>query len=91
MNDFATHACEQVLRFTQVDKWEDLTEDVQAQLIFNVGAMALGLNLAKGDGFLAITKLRTGEMSMEAFRDHVNALIISHKVEVDNEQIARPF
>jgi len=25
--DFIIHACEQVLRFTKVDKWDDLSEE----------------------------------------------------------------
>ena len=43
--NFTIHACEQALRFTRVDKWDDLSEEVKVQLGFNMGAMALGLEL----------------------------------------------
>jgi hypothetical protein len=90
-DEFVTHACEQVLRFTHVGKWDDLSEESKVQLGFNMGAMALGLSLTKEDGFLALSNVRQGTLSMQAFREHVKSIIASHNVEVDEAKIARPF
>ncbi len=89
--EFVTHACEQVLRFTQVEKWNDLSEERKVQLGFNMGVMALGLSLTKEDSFLALSNARQGNVSMPAFREHLKTLVTSHKVEVDETKIARPF
>jgi len=91
MNDFVIHACEQVLRFTQVDKWDDLSEERKIQLGFNMGVVALGLNLTKADGFQALTNARSGLVPMQEFREHLKSLIISHKVRVDDVNITKPF
>ena len=32
MNEFLIHACEQVLRFTQAERWDDLPEAIKVQL-----------------------------------------------------------
>jgi hypothetical protein len=56
--EFVKHACEQVLRFTQVKTWDDLSEELKVRLGFNMGAMALGLGLSKEDGFLALSNAR---------------------------------
>jgi hypothetical protein len=69
--EFIKHACEQVLRFTQVKKWDDLSEEVKVQLGFNMGARALGLNLSKEDGFLALSNVRNGSISMDKFHKHI--------------------
>lgn len=89
--EFTKHACEQVLRFTQVDKWDDLSEELKVQLGFNMGAMALGLSLAKEDGFLALANARQGNTSMSSFRTHMLEVIERYGVAVDAAQIARPF
>ncbi len=89
--EFIKHACEQVLRFTQVKKWDDLSEEVKVQLGFNMGVMALGLNLDKEEGFLVLSNARNGSISMKQFHEHVNSLIISHKIVVDKAKIARLF
>ena len=89
--EFVTHACEQVLRFTRVNKWDDLSEELKVQLGFNMGAMALGLNLSKEDGFLALSNARKGDTTMAAFREHVRSVILSHKIVVDEAKVARPF
>jgi hypothetical protein len=47
--EFTKHACEQVLRFSIVEKWDDLSEARKVQLGFNMGAMSLALNLSKED------------------------------------------
>ena len=39
--EFTKHACEQVLCFTQVEKWNDLSEKLKVQLGFNMGATPL--------------------------------------------------
>jgi len=89
MTKFIIHACEQVLRFTQVDKWDDLSEERKVQLWFNMGAVSLGLNLAKEDGFLVLNNARQGNISMQDFQEHLRALVDSHKISVDQSQIAR--
>lgn len=89
--EFVEHACEQVLRFTRASKWDDLSEVLKVQLAFNVGAMALGLNLSKEDGFLALSNARQGTSSMEEYRQHIQSLVLSHKILVDESKITRPF
>lgn len=89
--EFITHACEQVLRFTRVEKWEDLSEAVKVQLGFNMGVMALGLNLDKEDSFVALSDARRENISMSTFREHLQAIISSHQIAVDEAKIARPF
>ncbi len=89
--EFSKHACEQVLRFTQVKKWDDLSEELKVQLGFNMGAMALGLNLNKEDGFLALSNARNGSISMEEFHKHIREITLSYKIIVDEEKVARPF
>jgi hypothetical protein len=90
-SEFIKHACEQVLRFTRADKWDDLSEAVKVQLGFNMGAMALGLSLPKEDGFLALANAREGKTTMAAFRQHLQSVIKAHNIAVDPAQIARPF
>ena len=75
MEDFIIHACEQVLRFTQVEQWNDLSEALKVQLAFNMGVVALGLKLTKEEGFQALADLREGRVSMQIFRDHIQSLI----------------
>lgn len=89
--EFTKHTCEQVLRFTQVKKWDDLSEELKVQLGFNMGAMALGLNLSKEDGFLALSNVRKGAVSMEEFHKHIRTIILSYKIIVDEENVSRPF
>ncbi len=89
--EFIKHACEQVLRFTQVKKWDDLSEELKVQLGFNMGAMALGLNLSKEEGFLVFSNAREGNISMEKFHEHIRAITLSYKIIVDKEKVARPF
>jgi hypothetical protein len=90
-DEFVIHACEQVLRFSKVTSWDELSEERRVQLGFNMGAMALGLELSKEEGFLAISKVRQGTMTMQEFRDHMKSIIVSHGVEVNEENIAKPF
>lgn len=88
---FIIHGCEQVLRFSQVERWEDLTEAVKVQLGFNMGVVALGLKLTKEEGFQPLAQVREGRISMRDFRDHVRSLVTSHHINVDEAKIARPF
>ena len=67
--EFTTHACEQVLRFTKVNKWNDLSEEIKVQLGFNMGAMALGLNLKKEEGFLVLSNAQQEIISMKTFHN----------------------
>ncbi len=89
--NFVVHACEQMLRFTRVDKWGDLSEELKVQLGFNMGAMALGLSLTKEDGFLALSRVRQGDISMQTFREHLKSIVDLHKIEVDEEKVSRLF
>lgn len=90
-NDFIRHACEQVLRLTRVDKWDNLREELKIQLGFNMGVMALGLNLSKDDGFIALSNVRLGLISIKEFREHIKSLILSNKIVVDEINVMRPF
>lgn len=91
MIKFIIHACEQVLRFTRVERWDDLSEEVKVQLGFNMGAVALGLNLSKEDGFLVLSNARQEIISMQEFQEHIKNLVKSYKIPVDSAQIARKF
>lgn len=89
--DFITHGCEQVLRFSRVERWSDLAEALKVQFGFNMGVVALGLKLDKPEGFQAFTDMREGRISMQDFRNHLEALISSHKIKVDEAKVSRPF
>lgn len=91
MDDFVIHGCEQVLRFTQVERWNDLSEERKVQLGFNLGVVALGLKLAKSESFEILTDAREGRISMSEFRNHLKSVIASHNVPVDESKITRPF
>jgi len=91
MDDFIIHGCEQVLRFAQVEYWDDLSEELKVQLGFNMGVVALGLKLNKPDGFQTLADVREGRISMQSFRNHMRSVIASHEVEVDEAKIARFF
>ena len=91
MDEFLIHSCEQVLRFSRVDKWQDLSEERKVQLGFNMGVVALGLKLSKEEGFKSLQNAREGLITMSQFRDHLAGLISSRGVKLDEEKIARPF
>lgn len=91
MDDFLIHACEQVLRFTQVERWDDLSEERKVQLGFNMGVVSLGLKLTKEEGFKAMSDAREGKISMAIFRNHLRSLIDLHQIKVDEAKIARSF
>lgn len=89
--EFVTHACEQVLRFTRVENWDNLSEERKVQLGFNMGVVAIVLNLTKEEGYMTLSNARQGTMTMRAFREHLQSVIDSHKIPVDESKIARPF
>jgi len=89
--EFTKHACEQVLRFSIVEKWDDLSEARKVQLGFNMGAMSLALNLSKEDGFMALFNARTGEISMQEFREHIESIVLKYDIKVEEDMIDRPF
>ena len=91
MNDFVVHACEQVLRFTSVNNWNDLSEERKVQLSFNMGVVALGLGLTKQEGYDHLADTRKGDIPVKELHQHVRALILSHDVKVNEEHVARPF
>jgi hypothetical protein len=91
MNEFLIHGCEQVLRFTRVEQWDDLPEAIKVQLGFNMGVIALGLKLTKDEGFKALSDAREGKVSMADFRNHLKSLIDSRQVKMDEAKIVRPF
>ena len=91
MNHFTIHSCEQVLRFTRAEKWDDLTEERKVQLGFNLGAAVMALGLTKEEGFIALGDAREGRITMSAFHEHLKSLIEAHKVPVDDAMVMRPF
>jgi hypothetical protein len=91
MNSFLIHGCEQVLRFTRVELWDDLSEERKVQLGFNMGVVALGLTLTKAEGFQVLAGAREGKISMQTFHDHLKSLINACHIKVNEEQIMRPF
>jgi len=91
MSNFIAHASEQVLRFTSVDSWGDLNEERKIQLSFNMGVMALGLGLTKEESYKPLTDTRNGDLSIQKLHTHLRKLIISNKVSVKEENIAKPF
>ena len=90
-NEFITHACEQVLRFSTTEKWESLSEEHKVQLGFNMGVMALGLELSKEEGYKAMASMREGATSISEFREHIEALVSKYDVPVKEENINRPY
>jgi hypothetical protein len=91
MDSFVVHACEQVLRFAQASRWDDLSEERKVQLGFNMGVMAHGLHLAKEDGYLPLATLREGAMSTEDFRAHMQHLVRVHAVPVCEKNCVKVF
>jgi hypothetical protein len=91
MNNFVIHACEQSLRFSNSIEWNDLSDKLKMQLSFNVGVMALGLGLSKEDGYQSLANVCSGESTMRKFHDHVRELVQIYKIEVNEENIKKPF
>ena len=91
MKDFVIHACEQSLRFSSVSKWGDLSDKLKMQFSFNVGVMALGLDLSKEEGYQSLADVCQGKLLMSEFHVRVRLLLASRKIEVSEENIKRPF
>jgi hypothetical protein len=91
MKDFVIHACEQSLRFSTDSTWEDLSDKLKMQFSFNVGAMALGLDLSKEEGYQYLADVCQGKSSMGEFHDHVRSLLANRGIVVNEENIKRSF
>ena len=91
MNEFVIHACEQVLRFTSVSDWGDLSEERKVQLAFNVGVASLGLNLTKAAGYDALARVQRDEAPIHELHQHFEQLIATHQVPVKEAQIQKPM
>lgn len=91
MNKFIIHGCEQVLRFSQVGNWNDLSEERKVQLGFNMGVMSLGLDLNKEQGYLLLAKVREGSSPIQEFHRKMRDLISSRNIPVDEEKINKPL
>jgi hypothetical protein len=91
MDKFIIHSCEQMLRFSRVKEWGDLSEERKVQLGFNMGVMAHGLNLSKEDSYTALSNLREGVITMPVFREHIQSIVNLHQIEVDEVNISKPF
>ena len=91
MDDFVIHSCEQVLRFTQVSNWNNLSEERKVQLAFNLGAMSHGLKLTKEEGFQALSDVRQGIETIQVFREKMQSLIESRGIKVSEANVNKPF
>lgn len=91
MNKFIIHGCEQVLRFSQIKNWDDLSEERKVQLGFNMGVISLGLDLNKEEGYLALANVREGSLTPQEFHNKMRVLISSKKVPIDEMNISKPF
>jgi hypothetical protein len=90
MNDFVTHACEQVLRFTSIDNWDDLTQERKVQLSFNMGVCSLGLGLTKQEGYDSVADTVTGHMTIVQLHEHLRSLIALHGVIINEQNVKKP-
>jgi hypothetical protein len=88
--ELVAHACTQVLRFTSVATWDDLSSDRQVQLGFNLGLVVLGLGLSKTEGYDALALAQTGAQSMQQLHNHFKSLISKHNIEPDQVQLDKP-
>ena len=91
MNDFVIHACEQALRFSTVDSWGNLSDKLKMQLSFNVGVMALGLDLSKEEGYQSLADVCEGRATITEFNNHVAELLKGRNIEVSVENINKSF
>lgn len=91
MNKFIIHGCEQVLRFSQAQNWDELSEERKVQLGFNMGVMSLGLDLNKEEGYLTLSSVREGSLPIQEFHKKMRALISSRSISVDEMNVNKPF
>ena len=74
-----------------MSKWDELSEERKVQLGFNMGVMALGLGLSKEEGFIALSDVRDGRMSMERFHEHIEEIVLFKGIVVDRAKVEREF
>jgi hypothetical protein len=91
MNEFIIHACEQSLRFSTAKNWDSLSEKIKMQFSFNVGVMALGLELTKAEGYDALADVCLGKSSLNDFHKQVRILLKNKEIQISEENVARPF
>jgi hypothetical protein len=91
MNKFIIHGCEQVLRFSQVQNWDELSEERKVQLGFNMGVISLGLDLNKEDGYLTLASVREKSLSIQDFHKRMRDLINSLNISIDEMNVNKPF
>jgi hypothetical protein len=91
MNEFIIHGCEQVLRFSRVQNWDDLSEERKVQLGFNMGVMSLGLDLNKEEGYLTLAKVREGSLPIQEFHKKMRVLISSRNISIDEINVIKPL
>lgn len=91
MNKFIIHGCEQILRFSKVQNWGELSEERKIQLGFNMGVISLGLDLSKEEGYLTLANVREGLLPIQEFNKKMRALISSRGIPIDEVNIDKPF
>jgi hypothetical protein len=91
MKDFIIHPCEQSLGFSTYSNWADFSDKLKMQFSFNVGVMALGLDLPKEEGYQYLNSVCQGTISMAEFHSHVRSLIAKQGIVVNEENIKMPF
>ncbi|NQV87970.1 MAG: hypothetical protein HQ402_00245 [Parcubacteria group bacterium] len=91
MNNFIIHGCEQVLRFSRAQNWNDLSEERKVQLGFNMGVISLGLDLSKEEGYLVLANVREGSLPIQEFHKKMRILITSRNIIVDEMNVNKPF
>jgi len=89
MNELVIQGCEQVLRFTSVSNWHDLSEERKVQLGFNMGVVALGLNLTKVDGYDMLASTRSGGITINELHMHMRKLVAVHDIKITEVNVAR--
>ncbi|MFM2374348.1 MAG: hypothetical protein RLZZ234_343 [Candidatus Parcubacteria bacterium] len=91
VSQFVIHSCEQVLRFSSVPQWNDLSEERKIQLSFNLGAMVHALALSKEEGWDQLNRLRNGNLDTAAFKEHIQSIVDERNVAVDLNMVNRPI
>lgn len=61
------------------------------QLSFNFGVVALGLSLAKEEGYQRLADICNGSATMKEFHEHIKSLVVTHQVPITEENIKKPF
>ena len=90
-SQFVIHSCEQVLRFSSVPRWNDLSEERKIQLSFNLGAMVHALELSKEQGWDQLDQLRSGSLDTATFNKHIRTILNERNITVDPAMVDRPI